>query len=327
MTPASSSAQKKLRLVRSYLGGRPVWCSWQVTRRCGALCFFCDHRREAASDVDLVACARIVAELTRLGSLVVSLTGGDPFLRNDLPEIVSLLARDHIPIATTHGFALRRESAREAWRAGLEGASVLLEDAVPERHDAAVGLSGAYDRAVVALRALSEERTREGQRVNVKVRLGSGSVEGLEVLLALARGIGATVTVEPSFPVGAGLDGSGLQRDLLGLKARVPELRTGTYFLLRIEEALGTGVPGCQAARTFFNVDHRGRVSKCVEFQGPEDRVGDLASEGISDVLPRLKAVHARNTCRACWHGSRGEVEGLYTLRGLAQALPALVRA
>ncbi|HWX25206.1 MAG TPA: hypothetical protein VN083_09205, partial [Vicinamibacteria bacterium] len=126
---------------------------------------------------------------------------------------------------------------------------------------------------------------------------------------------------------GVGLDGSGLQRDLLGLKARVPELRTGTYFLLRIEEALGTGVPGCQAARTFFNVDHRGRVSKCVEFQGSEDRVGDLASEGISDVLPRLKAVHARNTCRACWHGSRGEVEGLYTLRGLAQALPALVRA
>ena len=84
---------------------------------------------------------------------------------------------------------------------------------------------------------------------------------------------------------------------------------------------------GCRAGQAFFNVDHHGRVSKCVEFRGPEDRVGGLEEEGMSTVWSRLKSVHAANDCRSCWYAYRGEVEGLYTLRGLLGALPGLLRA
>ncbi len=46
------------------------------------------------------------------------------------------------------------------------------------------------------------------------------------------------------------------------------------------------------------------------------------AREAFPEVLPRLRRIHAANDCRACWMASRGEVEGLYTVRGLLQALP-----
>jgi MoaA/NifB/PqqE/SkfB family radical SAM enzyme len=153
------------------------------------------------------------------------------------------------------------------------------------------------------------------------------------------------VTVEPDFPLpGAsrpGDDAEGRSRvsasgepsaaeaaaRLRELRSRHPNLRSGPFFLDRIEQALRGGVPGCLAGRSFFNVDHRGRVSKCLEFRRPQDRAGDLGTESWRDVLPRLRRLHEENDCRACWMSSRGEVEGLYTVRGLLSALPSLVRA
>jgi hypothetical protein len=92
-------------------------------------------------------------------------------------------------------------------------------------------------------------------------------------------------------------------------------------------QAMSGGVTGCLAGRAFFNVDHRGRVSKCVEFRGPGDRVGELPSDTAAVLKPRLRAAHAANDCRACWYASRAEIESLYTVRGLLGGLRTLVTA
>jgi len=87
------------------------------------------------------------------------------------------------------------------------------------------------------------------------------------------------------------------------------------------------GVPGCLAGKAFFNVDHRGRASKCLEFRGVPDRVGTLPGDTAGRVRTRLRAAQARNDCRACWYASRAEVEALYTLRGFLSGLKTLVTA
>ena len=96
-------------------------------------------------------------------------------------------------------------------------------------------------------------------------------------------------------------------------------------MLDRLAEAMRGGVPGCAAARAFFNVDHRGRVSKCLEFRAPADRLGTLGEETLPALRPRLRAAAAANDCRACFYASRAEVETLYTMRGLLTGLRTLV--
>jgi len=321
---------KKTRLIGGYLKGRPIWCSWQVTPRCESGCAFCEHRAEGGGEsLDLSGCRRVVKELSALGSLMVSLSGGDPFLRADLPEIIALIAGDHVPFLTTSGSLVSRERARAVWKAGLRVASVRLHSADAGRHDGAAGVPGAFARASAGLAALASERLDHAQHVNVKVRLdGPESVEGLPDLLTLAAGHGATVSVEPSFPLPGGLAGfGGLSAKLAALRARHPNLRASGHFLGHMDQALGEGVGGCLAGRAFFNVDHRGRVSKCVEFRAKEDRLGTLGEDGTDQVLHQLREAQAANRCRACWYSSRGEVEGLYTWRGLLGAVPELLRA
>jgi MoaA/NifB/PqqE/SkfB family radical SAM enzyme len=322
-----STAGRKAGLLRAYLQRRPLWCSWQLTRRCESYCMFCEHRLEGAeAELDLAGCKRVAAQLSRLGSLLVSLTGGEPFLRPELPEIVGLLAQSHFPLLTTHGWLVTPARARAVWSAGLEAASVRLDFADAEAHDRAAGLPGAHARALGALATLSGERVRKGQRVNVQVRLRDGDLAPLEGLLEVAARHDASVTVEPAFPAPAGR-AAGLSRQLAALRRRHSRLRGGAHHLARMDEALAGGVAGCQAGRTFFNIDHRGRVSKCVEFQGPADRAGSLA-EGEADLVLRdLQALCTDNPCRSCWSAYRGEVEGLYSVRGLVTALPELVRS
>jgi MoaA/NifB/PqqE/SkfB family radical SAM enzyme len=322
-----SRAARKARLVRTYLRGEAVHCTWQLSPRCESFCHFCDHRAEtAAEELDAEGCARVADELGADASLLVSFTGAEPFLREDLPDIVAAVARRHFPLLVTNGWLVTEERARAVWEAGLEAASVAIEDAVAERHDAVCGMPGAHARAVRALEVLGRARLRKTQRVNVRTRLRDSSTDGLAGLLALAARHDATVTVEASFPLPQ-LDGDAvrLAASLRELKARHPHLRTAHPVLGRLAEAMRGGVAGCAAGRAFFNVDHRGRVTKCVEFRAPSDRLGSLGEEAFSAVRPRLRAAAAANDCRACFYASRAEIETLYTMRGLLTGLRTLV--
>jgi MoaA/NifB/PqqE/SkfB family radical SAM enzyme len=305
-----------------------VHCTWQLLPRCESFCQFCDHRAEAAAEaLDTEGCARVAERLGAAGSLLVSLTGSDPFLRSDLPAVVAAVARWHFPLLVTNGWLVTPASARAVWDAGLEVATVTLFDADPAAHDAVTGVPGSHARAVGALATLVRERTRASQRVNVRTRLTDGDVTRLPALLDLAAEQGATVVLEAAFPLPETTNGAeGLATRLREIRRRHKNLRTGGRVLERMEEALGGGVPGCQAGRAFFNVDHRGRLSKCLEFQGDDDRVGDLAG-GIGPLLPLLKARHQANGCQACWYASRAEVEALYTVRGFLGGLADLVRS
>jgi MoaA/NifB/PqqE/SkfB family radical SAM enzyme len=329
VTPEGRSltgAAKKARLLRAFLKGEPVHCTWQLSPRCESFCHLCEHRAEsAAEDLDAEACREVARELGRRVSLLVSFAGSEPFLRSDLGAVVAATARWHFPLLVTNGWLVSPARAREVWASGLEAATVSLEDADPDLHDAAVGLPGAHARALCALEALAAERRRGSQRVNVRTRLRDADLRPLERVLALASRLGATVTVEAAYPLPA-LNGGGpaVVAGLRELKARYPHLRTSGLVLEAMGRAMSGGVPGCLAGRAFFNVDHRGRVSKCVEFRGPDDRLGELPGD-VAPLLPRLRAAHEGNDCQACWYASRAEIEGLYTVRGFLAGLRTLV--
>ncbi len=320
--------RRRARLLKAYLKGYPIWCSLQITRRCDSFCAFCEHRNEGPDgDMDLETCRRVAAGLGQLGSLVISLSGGDPFLHAELPAAVAILAQEHFPLLTTNGWLVTPDRAREVWRAGLQGASVLLFDADPERHDDQAGLPGSHARALAALDALARERTRPGQRVNIKARFRRSGAERLRGVADLAQAHGATLTVEPVFPLSAQQPGPEVAEVLLDLRRHQPAVRSGVAFLAQMDQAFSGGVAGCRAGRAFLNVDHRGRASKCIEFQKPEDHAGDLGQEDVREVVARLRRIQDANTCRACWSSTRGEVESLYGLKGFVSGLPHLVRS
>ncbi|MFO8014522.1 MAG: radical SAM protein [Phycisphaerae bacterium] len=329
-TPALAPPEKKARLVRAYLGRHAVWCAWQVTYRCNFRCRICAYWKEphtAAEELSPADFARGARNLARTGSMLINLAGGEPMLRRDLADVVAALARWHFPLLTTNGWRIPPERARRLWDAGLWGVSVSIDYPDAGRHDAQRGVRGAWREAVRAVETFRDTRTADHQRVNVMAVLTADNQADLEGVVRLADGLGANVMVQPYGVLKTG-DASPRPRPpvsdlLLDLHRRYGAFLSNPYFLARFDQALDGGVEGCMAGRATFNIDQEGLVAKCVEDRARP--VGSVLETPMPVLEARLRRRWRVNRCRACWYNCRGEVEALYSVRGLATALPLLL--
>jgi MoaA/NifB/PqqE/SkfB family radical SAM enzyme len=175
-----SPFRKKARLLKARLRGYPVWVSWQVTYACNFRCLGCQYWKE---DVNFSREARAresspedfrigAARLGELGSLLINLAGGEPFLRPDLPEVISAVAEQHFPMLTTNGWLVTEENARAVWEAGLWGASVSLDFNDDASHDQQRGTIDGFLHCGCRCESLCEMDT--GQKLDVFPRTGDG---------------------------------------------------------------------------------------------------------------------------------------------------------
>jgi MoaA/NifB/PqqE/SkfB family radical SAM enzyme len=323
--------QKKARLFRAWSAGFPVWCAWQVTYRCNFRCRFCRYwldpmGRQPEAPAGLYE--QGARKLARLGTLLVSLAGGEPLLRTDLPELVEAVGRYHFPFITTNGWFATPALAEDLMRAGLWGVSVSIDYADPARHDSRRGMDGAWEQAWRAVELFSSARRHDFQRVNVMAVLMDDNLDQIEPLLDMAARRGAYFMVQPYGRLKTGSrayvhhDGKVSPR-LLELRRRWPNFLSNPRYLGRFDRFLAGGVPGCRAGQAFFNIDSTGDVALCVEHR--DQPVGNLYRQPVQTLMARLRRAGRGNPCTRCWYNCRGEVESLYRLDGLLASLPTLL--
>ncbi len=307
-----------------------MWCGWQVTYRCNFRCRFCHYWSEPLGlepEPSVDEYARAARKLAGLGTLLISLAGGEPLLRHDIPELVAAIGRYHFTFLTTNGWFVTPQIADDLMAAGLWGASISIDYADPARHDERRGAPGAWEQAWRAVEMLSAARRHKWQRVNVLAVLMEDNFDQIEPLLHMAAKRGAYFMVQCY-----GFRKTGSHRfahndgpvsgRLLALQRKYPNFLSNPYYLSRFDRYLHGGVPGCRAGRSFFNIDSSGDIAICVE---AKDRpVANLHRDSLHTINERLRAAAASNRCTDCWYNCRGEVECLYRPRPLLSSLPTL---
>jgi len=326
-----SPTEKKWRLFRAWASRRPVWCAWQVTYRCNFRCKFCHYWhdplgwRVEPSVADYRDGAR---KLASYGTLMVSIAGGEPMLRTDLPDIVRAVGEYHFPFVTTNGWFVTPQSAAEIMKAGAWGVSVSIDYADPTRHDAARGVDGAWRQGWRAVELLGAARIHKYQRVNVIAVLMRDNIDDIERLVRMAAQRDAYFMVQPygALKIGSNAyahnDGAVGDR-LVDLRRQYPNFLSNPQYLARFDAFLAGGVAGCRAGRAFFNIDSTGDVAICVEAKSRP--VASLHRNGPQTISLRLRQAARRNRCTGCWYNCRGETECLYSPAGLVKSLPTLL--
>jgi len=121
---------------------------------CNAKCLFCNVPAELFLSKEM-STHEAKAEIERLVSLnkgmKLDITGGEPTIRKDLPELVRYASRNGIKIiqVQTNGILLANKSyVKNLKAAGLNKVFVGLHSHIPKIHDYLVGLSGASKKCI-----------------------------------------------------------------------------------------------------------------------------------------------------------------------------------
>jgi MoaA/NifB/PqqE/SkfB family radical SAM enzyme len=259
------------RFVDEHILGRtdgPSHAQVGVTNACPQRCAYCYNRGRSGRAMDTATIKRIIRELKELGVFWLGLTGGEPLLNKDLPQIVESAGADCSVKLFTTGSTLTLQVASDLKKAGLFSVSVSLDDWREEEHDRARGTPGAFREA---LRAIELFKKTDGLHVGVSAVLSREMIvrDEVEALLSFLTGLGVDEAwlseAKPSVP---GFWKSDLviaeaeRKKLVALQDRYN--RDGRITVNYLGHFEGREHFGCNAGRKMVYVDAFGDVSPCV---------------------------------------------------------------
>jgi radical SAM protein len=173
---------------------RPFIVIWEVTRACQLVCTHCRAdaiRTRNSLELTTDEGRRLLDGLASFGPPrpLVVLTGGDPFERPDLPELVAHGTRIGLSMALSPSVTdhLTRSVLVELREAGAKAVSLSLDGATAEGHDAFRGVEGVFDATLDAARTVREV----GLRLQINTTVTAGNVLELPRMLRSVLDLGA----------------------------------------------------------------------------------------------------------------------------------------
>lgn len=158
----------------------PRSLSLEITARCNLRCRYCyffDNPAVEYRDLPADEWLRFFDELGALGVMKVTLAGGEPFIRKDLPALIEGIVRNRMRFSfLSNGGLIDDEIA--AFIAGTgrcEYVQVSVDGSCAEVHDSCRG-KGAFDGAIRGIRILQSH----GISVASRVTIHRGNVHDLE---------------------------------------------------------------------------------------------------------------------------------------------------
>jgi MoaA/NifB/PqqE/SkfB family radical SAM enzyme len=293
---------------------RPFLAQLVVTRRCNLACGYCNEFDDFSKPVPQEVLNARIDHLAQLGTLVVTLTGGEPLLHPQLDELVArVVSHGMVCTLISNGYAFTRRWIDRLNRAGLTLVQISIDNLEP--NEVSEKSLSKIQKRLVSLK----QHARFG--VNVNAVLGSCSPDATRTLVDQVEQLGFFMTV------GLLHDGKGqLDAGLAGaeLPALYREMRRRSKK--SVFHHVGEGwedrmiaqrdVPfRCRAGARYLYIDEHGTVSYCSQRRAdPGLPLLEYTREHLSKAFETPKGCEASCTI-ACvrrasaldeWRGQRG---------------------
>jgi radical SAM protein with 4Fe4S-binding SPASM domain len=291
---------------RSMRLGIPLSVHVDLTMRCNERCVHCYRVIEDRGELTAVEVKALLADLARAGTLYLTFSGGEIFLRPDLFELIAEAKRLRFDLRLkTNALLITAERARRLGELGVRQVDVSIYSTDPAIHDGVTGIPGSLARSLAAV-----ERLRAvGVGVKLNCPLMRSNVAGYREVRALAERLGAACGIDPM--ITARNDG-----DTSTVKLRIG--RADVRRVLQDAELNPDGLPtvvpevrpdlddvACGAGHNACYVSAYGDVMPCVALPIACGNVRDQPFAEIWTAAPKLREVRAirirdLHTCAGC---------------------------
>lgn len=294
-----------MRKLLEALKFRPRTCVWEITLRCNLNCLHCGSRAGKARGAELSTeeALDLADQLADLGPNLVTLSGGEPLLRDDWPQITRRLVDRGINVnLISNGILLDEDTVSSAREVGLKNFLFSL-DGTASSHDRIRNRKGAFELLDRTTR-ICREQGFPFAAVTQVCRLNRGE---LEEMYEQVKEWGAFAwQVQPSIPMGNYLDNPGLVLEPEDLPEVYPRL--AALFELaeregKVEPYAADGIGyfgdvepvfrrrgepgfwyGCMAGCQVIGLEANGNVKPCLTMQSDDYIVGNIRERALREI-------------------------------------------
>ena len=255
-------------------------------RRCNLACTYCNEFDDHSDAVPVGEMERRIDELGRLGTSVITISGGEPLLHPDLDRVIARIrSTGAIAGMITNGYLLMPERIERLNRAGLDHMQISIDNVMPD--EVSKKSLKVLDKKLEMLAEYADFHVN----INSVVGGGIANPEDAYTISQRALGLGFSSTI------GIIHDGSGQLKPLGAAERavwdRVRKLTRRSYSRFNhFQEAIANGQPNdwrCRAGSRYLYICEFGLVHYCSQKRGypgvplAEYTVADLKREYLTE--------------------------------------------
>ncbi len=294
---------------------------WYITQKCNLHCQHCllEGGAEALRELSENEAQRLIDELGELGVLYLSLSGGEPLLREDLFRLIDHAASYGMRVdLASNGTLIDKRMVRRIAHSRVFQVQVSI-DGSEDVHNIFRGKNSAYKFSVKAVRRMLDE----GIIVSISHTVRKGLVSDVEKVIDWAVGMQcAGIKIIPFYPVGRGKQRASQfmlsKKEITQLYCMIEKKRKdvpcGFQIYTEMDYLMATAglkeqkkFMYCPAGKETLAVYPDGTLYPCpflTDFpvgKWPEDRIENIWNHSsLLAILRRFTAEEVNGKCREC---------------------------
>jgi len=234
-------------------------------RRCNLACTYCNEFDDTSAPTDIAEMQRRIAHLGRLGTSVITISGGEPLLHPELDDVIRAIRKTGaIAGMITNGYFLMPDRIERLNKAGLDHMQISIDNVMPD------------EVSKKSLKVLDKKLQMLAEHADFHVNINSvvgGGIANPEDALTISK---RALELGFSSTIGIIHDGSGQLKPLnereRAVWDEVRRLTRRSYSRFNhFQEAIANGQPNdwrCRAGSRYLYVDENGIVSYCSQQRG-----------------------------------------------------------
>ncbi len=321
-TLVKSETARRFPSFYDFMAFKPSSAALRITDSCCFRCITCNQwKHHKYNELNTKEWLDILSQLKKIGIKGISLTGGEPFMRQDIFDIILRAASLELDVGViTNGYLLNKEKIERAIKSGVKAFFVSV-DGVGDSFDNIRGVKGAYDKVLNNCKMVAEHKNRNVINASICFTLMKDTLSTYRQVFTLAEGIGLPIVVNlldytPYFfkkfdddkddhwiDEGIYLELKEFQRFIVTKKENAPKFTYHTYteieyFERYFKDPLQRHIP-CIVSQKRIGIDSQGNVYGGCWSTGS---FGNLKEKTLKEIIDsqRYKKAHKSMFFKRC---------------------------
>lgn len=189
----------------NFFRSRPLEANWEISHRCNLRCLMCGVWKKKKTEnfppeLNKEECFRAIDDLKALKVRIITLTGGEPFIREDIEPVIKYIKGKNINCGVFTNATLIDQSCASFLVTNKVDNVYVSIDGYETAHDEIRGIEGAFEKAKRGILNIIEMKKKLKSNlpvIDLHMTLSDLNVDSLDKLEVFAKELGIRFSFQP----------------------------------------------------------------------------------------------------------------------------------